>query len=228
MSAAEIQIDTSEFEEAMRQFQSTSKKGFEENIRKEGRLLSQAIMQLTPPNKEKENKAGGFVPSWNKSGGNTTIANDLAKIFRSSKKGITNPAMLHKRFRTRRGRVMNKTLYSETNDKRIKVDKLGEYKKQMQARVGYLASGWAAAAKALNFNVPAWIAKHSAPGSGGAKLSGNKLTIELTNDAVYGQIKSLLERRVKNALTFRQKTMMKQVNNYMSKAAAKAGLTYKE
>jgi hypothetical protein len=228
MSAVELQIDTSEFEEAMRQFQSTSKKSFEENIRKEGRLLSQAIMQLTPPNKEKENKDGGFVPSWNKAGGNKTIANDLAKIFRSSKKGITNPAMLHKRFRTRRGRVMNKTLFSETNDRRIKVSKLGEYKKQMQARVGYLAAGWAAAAKSLNFKVPVWIAKHSAPGSGGAKLSGNKLEIELTNNAVYGQIKSLLERRVKNALTFRAKTMMKQVNKYMSKDAAKAGLVYKQ
>jgi hypothetical protein len=226
MSAvAQMEIDTSEFMDAFRQFQATSKKSVADNIRKEGRLLATAILQLTPPNKEKQNKALAFIPSWNKSGGDKTIANDLAKVFRESKKGITNPAELHQRFRVRRGRIFNKTLKTETTDKRIRVSGLAAYKKMVQKRVGYMAAGWSAAANSLGSKVPDWIARHRAPGRGGVKTFGNKVEVFLTNDAVYPQSRNLLERRVGNALTFRAKTMLKQVNKYVAKNAQSAGFT---
>jgi hypothetical protein len=100
---------------------------------------------------------------------------------------------------------------------------LAEYKKKVQARVGYMAAGWKAAAASMGINLPAWISRHSAAGKGRVSLNGERLTIELSNNVVYPGARFLVERRVDDALRYRARTMMSRVNHFVYKAAKGAG-----
>jgi hypothetical protein len=219
---ATFDVDDAEFQQALKAFFATSRKSVANNLKDEGKRLVKAIVQLTPPNKEKENKKGEINPTYNLSGGKKTVANDLAKIFRQSKRGTAKPETFHKRFRDKRGRVRFNLNKGKT-DRRIRIATLAEYKKKMQARVGYMAAGWKAAAASLGINLPVWISKHSAAGKGRVLLNGEKLTIELSNNVVYPGARFLVERRVDDALRYRARTMMSRVNFLIHKAAKGAG-----
>jgi hypothetical protein len=219
---ATFQVDDAEFQAALKAFFATSRKSVATNLKDEGKRLVKAIIQLTPPNKEKENKKGDINPSYNLSGGKKTIANDLAKIFRQSKRGTASPESFHKRFRDKRGRV-RLNLNKGNKDRRIRIADLAEYKKKVQARVGYMAAGWKAAAASMGINLPAWISRHSAAGKGRVSLNGERLTIELSNNVVYPGARFLVERRVDDALRYRARTMMSRVNHFVYKAAKGAG-----
>lgn len=219
---ATFDVDDAEFQQVLKAFFATSRKSVAANLQDEGKRLVKAIVQLTPPNKEKTNKKGDINPTYNMSGGKKTVANDLAKIFRQSKRGTADPAAFHKRFRDRRGRV-KLNLNKGEKDRRIRIANLAEYKKKVQARVGYMAAGWKAAAAALGVNLPQWITKHSAAGKGRVSLSGERMTIELSNDVVYPGSRFLVERRVDDALRWRARTMMSRVNRFVYKAARGAG-----
>lgn len=222
MNKATWQIDDREFQDALKKFQSTSRKAAAENVRDQAKLLVKAFVQLTPPNKEKSNKKGDFQPSYNKGGGQRTIRADLGKIFRQSKNGTADAAAFHKRFRDRRGRVHTR-LKTDKADRRIKIADLASYKKRVLDRVGYMAAGWKAAAAALGVTLPAWITRHNAKGHGSVRQYGSKIVATLTNSTVYPGSRNLIERRVDNALRFRARTMMSRVNRYVYKAAKQAG-----
>jgi hypothetical protein len=93
------------------------------------------LVGVTPPNKKFE---------MNKKGGETTVKNDLAKLFKSSKAANAerNLSRVHTSARNRRGRVPKGVA-------KVKAANLPAYRKLMLARVGKMAAGWKNAASTL-------------------------------------------------------------------------------
>ncbi len=95
----------------------------------------------------------------------------------------------------------------------------------MLARVGWLASGWNAAAMKLGVRVPAWIARHgSSAGQIVVKLTGWALTIEIRNRVKYAGEISDLRSRVGRALEAQRKAMERQIKWLTERNARKSGL----
>jgi hypothetical protein len=89
--------------------------------------------------------------------------------------------------------------------------------------VGFLASGWKAAATKLGVPVPAWVSRHSAPGEG--KIKSNAVAIEVVaTNKVKGSPALDIERRVQSAIDSQAATMVRRLENFaVREAARKAG-----
>jgi hypothetical protein len=207
-------ITTARFDEALRDFQAHSRRGAKENLMAQGRLLVMDFMKITPPNKRFE---------WNKQGGEKTVRNDLAKLFRASsaRSAEGNLAAIHQKSRNRRGRISKNTL-------QIKARGLVQYRKQVLAKVGQLAAGWKKAAMSLAARgVPAWISRHNRPGLGKVSVRSGRVELEIANKGVYSGLKNWIDRGVIASQRKRYWAMVKRVNYSQKKAAQKAGMTAK-
>jgi hypothetical protein len=207
--SARFEVDSSKLNEALKKFQGTSKKSSEAILRQQGKLLVVELAGITPPNKKFK---------WNKKGGETTVKNDLAKLFRSSKasKATSSLAQVHLGAKDRRGRVPKGV-------EKVPAMGLVAYRKLMLGRVGRMAAGWKSAANKLNAKLPAWITRHDSAGHGKVVVNDRTVEVELTNKAVYSGQKNWLDRAVKAALKKRYWAMIKQVTNFERKAAKQAG-----
>lgn len=204
---------------ALARFLQGSKRPKSVVMKQQAKLFVRDVVKVTPPNKDWK-----YSPK----GGQKTIRNDLAKIFRPSPKGIGSPSGVHKDHRGRDGRVRSR-LKTATADNRIKVANLAGYLKTVLAKVGILASGWNAAAKGLGLTLPAWINRHGTKyGSVKFLNSATSGKIVITNGVRFsGDVKGL-DRRVQWALDNRARQMDKQMDDYaVKKAAKRAGLTVK-
>jgi hypothetical protein len=70
-----FEVDDKAFQGALRKFQANSKRSVSANLKQQAKLLVVELVGVTPPNKKFE---------MNKKGGETTVKNDLAKLFKSS------------------------------------------------------------------------------------------------------------------------------------------------
>lgn len=211
MIKADIKIDDREFKRAFARYASESKRGAEKVLRQQAKLFVRDAVKITPPNKNYK---------FNPAGGKTAIRNDLAKIFRASQRGVTNPEAIHQKWRRRNGRVKAKL------ETKIPVKGLAAYRKKVLDRVGVLASGWNAAAQKLGLNLPAWITRHgSRRGRVQIKISAQRMTITVVNAVRFiGDVKGI-NRRVQHALNNRARQMDKQMDDYaVKKAKRRAGL----
>lgn len=211
MVRVDIKIDDREFKRAFARYAAESKRGGETVLRQQAKLFVRDVVKITPPNKDYK---------FNPKGGQTTIRNDLAKIFRASARGIGDPEAIHQKFRSSKGRVRGKV------EKKIPVKGLAAYRKKLFARVGILASGWNAAAQKLGLSLPAWITRHgSRRGRCKVFVSRTRVTITVVNAVRFiGDVKGI-HRRVQHALNNRARQMDKQMDEYaVKKAARKAGL----
>jgi len=88
--------------------------------------------------------------------------------------------------------------------------------------VGFLASGWKAAARKLNVPLPAWIDRHSAPGSQDVRSTATEISVTATNQ-VEGAPRLDMERRVQSALDSQAAAMERRVKHAAREAARRAG-----
>lgn len=207
--SARLEVDSAKFNEALRKFQANSKRSVSANLKQQAKLLTVELVKVTPPNK-------GF--EYNKKGGEQTVRNDLAKLFRASKArgAASNLASIHKSARNRRGRVPKSVELQRAKG-------LVAYRQQMIGRVGRMAAGWKQAAAAMGAKLPAWITRHSRRGFGRIKIKSNAIEVELANQSVYSGQKNWLERGVSAALKKRYWAMINRVNFAQAEAARKSG-----
>jgi hypothetical protein len=209
--SARFEVTTDRFNEALKKFQSTSRRSKEVNARQQAKLLVLDFMGVTPPNKKFK---------WNRRAGEWAIKNDLKKLFKTSraKKAETDLASVHLRNRNNKGRVPKGV-------QKVRAKGIIEYRKTVLAKVGQLAGGWNKAAAALGTaRVPAWISRHSnQPGMAKVTVNAGKVEIEIANRAVYQGLKNWVERGVSAALKKRYWAMIKRVDFYQAKAAKDAG-----
>jgi len=206
--SARFVVDTSQFNEALRKFQAASRRNASANLKQQAKLLTVDLAKITPPNKK----------FYNRKGGEQTVRNDLAKLFRSSKAATAenNLRAKHRAARDRRGRVPRSV-------EAIRAKGLPAYRKTVLARVGRMAAGWKNAAASFGATLPAWITRHSRAGFGKIKVSGSSIEVEIANQSVYAGQKGWVERGVKAALKRRYWQMIKRVNYAQERAAKQAG-----
>lgn len=235
MTSVEVEVD--KFKEAFAKFQSTSKRTIAQNLQKQAGLFVQELAILTPPGDYKSK-------SWRKKAGEQAVKSDILKVIKPAKRiskklqsqsdlasalldatGFANPALVHKQYRRKRGRVQTR-LKKGGRDERFKVQPeiLKAYILSVQQRVGYMAAGWLKAAQFLGKSLPSWITRHSAPGNGTVNIGDEDVEVVLTNAAVYPESRGLMDRRIETALKRRYWAMVKQADNYMKMVAQKAGL----
>ncbi len=130
-----------------------------------------------------------------------------------------SPAAIHKANRSPTGRV-NRKLNPRI---KIKASDLKRYIASKKKMVGFLASGWKAAATKLGVPVPAWVSRHSAPGEGKIKSSAVAIEVVATNK-VKGSPALDIERRVQSAIDSQAAAMVRRLENFaVREAARKAG-----
>lgn len=105
----------------------------------------------------------------------------------------------HRRFRNSRGRVLRNV---KNPFLIVSGPSIGKRKREAKAKVGFGKAGWNAAARGVGLQVPAWMARHAAPGIFTQEGSRHKFSITLGNRVGYMQrqysnvIPRALERRL--------------------------------
>lgn len=97
---------------------------------------------------------------------------------------------------------------------------LNAYLKEAYKKVGYLASGWKAAARKLGSNVPKWIDRNNAPGSAIVTESWRGITIEAVNDVRWASANGT-ERRVQWAVDVQRQKLERQIEANLDRLANK-------
>jgi hypothetical protein len=214
-----VEVNTEKFQEAFAKFQAASKRSVAANLKQQAKLLVTDIAKRTPP--------GGFgAAKWGRVAGETAVKRDLAKIMRSSRspKARTDPRRIHKEHRQTRGRVRS-GLRRGIRDERYRVETatLKIYIDQVKARVGYMAAGWAQAARFLGASLPSWITRHNANGYAAVNIQGDNIEVDLGNRTIYTESRGLVDRRASAALKARYWAMIKRVDFAAKQAAQQAG-----
>lgn len=217
--SATLKFDTSKIEKSLKAFAAESRKSGEQVLRDQAKLFVRDVASVTPPNQGKFTQRKGAA----------RVKGDIAKIMRPVGLAKNDPAVVHKRFRNRVGRVSSDFRGKGGRDRRWAVSKprLDAYKAKKLAQVGLLASGWAAAARKLGARLPVWIMRHGAAlGQVLVRVSREGLSIRISNAVPYvGNVKGL-SRQVQWALNNRARQMDKQIENLaIKRAAKKAGFT---
>jgi len=99
--------------------------------------------------------------------------------------------------------------------------------KRRQANVGRMASGWHAAARALDVNVQDWISRHgSSRGSVNMQFVTSRMRITAQNFApnASAQVKAELARRIPYALKYQAAAMQREINYLVGKNALEHGI----
>jgi len=209
-SGTSFEIDTRDFQRALREFTRLSKRAPAEVLRDQARLFVVDAAKLTPPNTGK----------WNPKGGRATVANDIAKVLAPHPISSGRSAIeIHTRFRSTRGRVQT-NLRKGVRDRRYRVPlaELRRLVRQKQGNVGLLASGWNAAAAKLNARLPKWIMKHGTGlGSTQMHLTGEHMFITLSNRVRYIPTVKGLKRSIETALQWRERAMTRQIDFALKK-----------
>lgn len=105
----------------------------------------------------------------------------------------------------------------------VATDKLERLRQKLHARVGWLASGWNAAARALKAAIPGYASKHSAPGAVSIEVTANRIRVTVENNVSYGPSIAGIQRRLQFALDKQAGKMERQVPHVLKAAAEKSG-----
>jgi hypothetical protein len=227
MKSKAIDLDTTKFNDAFRRFMASSKRAAGVALKEQAKGVLRKIIDWTPPGGK--NAQGSAA----KKRGEVKVESDILKLMQPYKRpadanilraagmmveeaSSQSPASIHKLNRTRTGRVRRKI----SPRIKIKASDLGRYIASKKKMVGFLASGWKEAATKLGLPVPAWISRHSAPGVGRIKSDAASIEVVATNK-VKNAPKLDMERRVQNALDSQADSMIRRLENFAIREAAK-------
>ena len=216
-----MKFDMRQIQRAIKALEPHVKKSRQQLVEQAAKGFVKTIASITPPGSK------GATGNTAKRQGEASIANDLAKVMKAvrSKRNaqLQSPQEIYKRFRDNRtGRINPRNLQKPYP---VSSTEFNALKKTLLGRVGWLASGWNAAAQKLGVRLPAWIARHGT--SAGVILvtsDGRRFRIEISNAVKYvGSVKDL-DRRIQKAVTYQANAMQRQADFLLHKAVKKAGL----
>ena len=215
-----MKLDMRQIQRAIKNLEPVVKKSRQELVEQAAKGFVKTIASITPPGSQ------GATGSTAKKQGEAAISNDLAKVMKAvrSKRNaqLQSPQDIYKRFRDQRtGRINPRNLQKPYP---VPGAEFNALKKTLLGRVGWLASGWNAAAQKLGVRLPAWISRH---GTGAGVIivtsDGRRFRIEISNAVKYaGSVKDL-DRRIQKAVTYQANAMQRQADFLLHKAVKKAG-----
>ena len=95
---------------------------------------------------------------------------------------------------------------------------LETFRKSLHAKVGYLASGWNAAAERFRVATPSWVSGKGGRGTVAINRTASKLDVRASNQVAYGtQIKDM-QRRIATAGEIVAKRMERRAPQIAEKA----------
>ena len=228
MSEGRMVVNTARFNEALKRFRKTSKRAAGIILKEQARGVLRKVVDWTPPGGK------GAQGSAAKKRGEAAVERDIFKLMRPVKtfgrdtdvlraagmfieaSSSESPAAIHKANRTRTGRVRRKLSPTIA----IKASDLRRYIASKKKMVGFLASGWKAAATKLGVSLPAWVTRHS--GSGGGVIKSTAASIEVTaTNSVRNAPKLDMERRVQSAIDSQAGAMIRRIENFAVRQAAR-------
>lgn len=221
MSDLKFTLDTSRYSQALTEYLKRSKRGSEEVLQQQAKLIVKKAIDLTPPGKE------GVAGLAARELGEKSVESNLNKIFHpTAKKGKSTAerieitqnsgdmAMIHKSYRNNKGRVPRSLGAS-----RFKVWRpdFNEYMKLTKGRVGRLAHGWASAAQKLGITLPAWINRHSGSEKGSIQVrsSASKIEVKLVNDVTFAADVAGMQGKLNRAVRLQERAIIRQVNDLL-------------
>lgn len=104
-----------------------------------------------------------------------------------------------------------------------RVKPLNDYIKEIQTRVGWLASGWNEAAAELGIKPPEFIWKHGGPGTIAVIINDEVIDITATNLVRYASEAADMDRRIEYALRKQTEAINRRVDDAFKKLAIAAG-----
>jgi hypothetical protein len=190
-------------------------RGFNEAFRMGVAGMVRRALSVTPPASRASSKANAGedieasrvkLTKQDQDRGMTAIQRDLLSIFsglgtsggrKKKADSIAEIERIHDRLFERKtpGRRMRS---DRPNGDRYVVneDALNSFRKMLEKRVGYTASGWNAGARALGVKPPAWVGNKSAAGSAVVQVTGSNRRAVITNGDVPPKLDNELRRRV--------------------------------
>lgn len=208
-----IKFDDSGLRAALREYAAGSARSAEEVMREQGGLFARDLIAVTPPSRGKVSPKAGYA----------AVKRDIARaVFEQPKRArlAGDPRPIHEAARNpRTGRVSPRTRQQPAVG-------VAAYTKEVLTRVGKLASGWAKAARKLGQKIPPWIARHGEKrGTIGLTFNQREARINLANHTPYAGGVRGIQRRIATALSWRERALVRQLENYAQKRAAqRAGL----
>lgn len=190
-------------------------------MREQVRGVIRNLLFLTPPNRGSSIGRSGVKA---KKMGEAAIASDVRNVFMGthpSRSEVSSLGEMSKIMKSKkRGTSIRiKRAVNQTKASRSQITRLI---KQKQSRVGYFASAWGTAAQSIgSVRVPAWIARHSAPGRSSIQEKPNGISASITNavewaDQVYG-----MRSRINAALSIQARKMNNKTNKHLKDLASK-------
>lgn len=214
-------LETRDFEAAAERLAYYSKRDADEFLKEQVRGFIRHIIDMTPPAR------GSSTGTKAKKAGEQAITSDVRAVF----KGVSKPERAEVRSITEmksvmRSRRSGSSLRVRTSGNKVAAPRalITELIKLKKQRVGYLASAWAVAARSIGkIRIPAWINRHSAPGSTRISRNGDVITASITNAVSWASGIDGLNRRVAAALRAQTRSMEKRLHYFYANVRHKAG-----
>lgn len=224
-----FKVNTSEFGRALRDLNARTDRSAADNLQRYSRTIlsnrqGTGLLEITPP---AGNGATGLAA---KRQGEAAIDRDLAAIFvpvrlkHERREQWPDVEGIHAgRFGSgsRAGKSLTR---GRAQAYYVDVIKLRALRRLLFARVGYLASGWIAAAERLGVRIPSWIGRHGARrGSIRLQLTGPKKEVEISNTVPDRSPVAEVERRTQQAVNYATSRIQRDFDSDLVKNARGAG-----
>jgi len=216
-----FKLHVDEFQRAAEKLAAYSKRDGETFMKEQIRGFIRHLLDFTPPSR------GSTRGVKAKRLGDQAITGDIRAVF----SGVSDP----KRATVDSMAQMRSVLKSRRRSGSMRVAKGGtkikapraliaELIKAKKARVGYLASAWATAARGVGkVRVPAWVSRHAAPGNTDITVREGEISASITNAVEWAGKVNGLRARVNAALRAQSRAMEKRLLYYIINVRRKSG-----
>lgn len=227
--AGGFKVDTTEFSRALRDLSARNDRSTAENLQRYARTTlsnshGNGVIDITPPGGD------GARGTAARRQGEAAIDRDLSAVFvpvklkHQRKERWPDVEGIHDaRFRSG-SRFGKKLTRGRAQAYYVDTIKLRALRRLLFSRVGFLASGWLAAAQRLGVAVPNWIARHGTRrGTVQIQLSGPRKSIEITNHVPDNAPAAELDRRLQFAVDRATARIDRDFNETVQRDAQRAG-----
>lgn len=154
--------------------------------------------------------------------GEKAVERDIGKLFVAVSAQGRTPApvameSIHQAARTDKGRVAGRS--RGRNRHRVSKAALQAYMRDAKKGVGQLAAGFLPAANAVGYRPPAWISRHSAPGSVSVRITSHSLRFRAVNNVAYANKVTFIQSRIQRGINRQTAKIFLEVEHLLWKAA---------
>jgi len=214
-----METDIRQFQAMAAKLGNFSKRDGRTLMKEQARGVIRNLMDITPPS---NGKTRGVAA---KKRGEAAIASDVRNVFIGStpkNSEVSSMSEMANIMHTKRrgGNIRIKRAVKQTRAARSMIT---NFIKVKQKGVGYLASGWASAARKVGkIRVPSWIGRHDAPGDTNIQSTPTSITASISNLVKWASDVHGVDRRMAYAVRMQTSKMRRRVDHYVQKAIKKA------